>query len=464
MSKTLYLECNSGISGDMTVAALLDLGADWDKLQKVLKTVQASGFEVEKSRVKKAGIECMDFDVKLDAHHENHDHDMEYLHGHDHDHDHEHEHHHDHEHEHDHEHDHDHEHEHHHEHEHEHHHDHEHEHHHTHQHDHGHHHHHEHRGLPEVNAIIESCDMSQGAKELAKKIFLIIAESEAKAHATTLENVHFHEVGAIDSIVDVISVAVCYDDLDITDVVISDLCEGSGTVRCQHGILPIPVPAVANILASYPLSVSFTKRKGEFITPTGAAIAAALQTKQSLPEKFTVKKIGYGAGKRTYEVPSILRAMLIEETDPQEEVIYKLESNIDDATGEMLGYAMERLFEAGARDVHYHPVFMKKNRPGWQLNVICTEDKLEELEDIIYHETTTIGIRRFPVERSYVSRKNQTVQTSLGEVKIKVCELRDQSRVYIEHDSVAEICKKTGMSYHDVREKLLCEIRSRKLL
>lgn len=482
MGKTIYLECNTGISGDMTVAALLDLGASQEKLEAALRTIPAQGFEIKVSRVKKAGIDCMDFDVVLDAAHENHDHDMDYLHGHDHNHgdyhrNHDHDgHNHDHNHE-DHHHDHnycDHHHDHNHDHEHG-------DHHHNHDqyaceqhaqhsheihsqepHDHEHHHHHhEHRGLNEVNAIIDACQMTDRARNLAKKIFLIVAASEAKAHATTLEKVHFHEVGAIDSIVDVISVAVCMDDLDITDVIVSKLCEGCGTVRCQHGILPIPVPAVANILASYPLQVNFTKRKGEFITPTGAAIAAAVQTKQDLPEKFRVKKIGYGAGKRAYEVPSILRIMWIEEITKKEqdtECIYKLESNIDDSTGELLGYAMEKLFEAGARDVHYHPVFMKKNRPGWQLNVICTKDKVEELETIIYRETTTIGIRRMPIERSYLERELRKVETSFGEIQVKVCMVDGKERIYIEHESIAAICKETGLSYVDVEKQILKEI------
>ena len=299
----LYLECNAGISGDMLVAALLDLGADKEALEKALASVPAQGFSYNISRVSKAGVDCCDFDVILDAEHENHDHDMAFLHGTGeavlHSHEHEHEHHHDHE---------EHEHEHHHDHE-----EHEHEHHHEHVHTpHEHHHHHEHRGLKEVIEIINATQMSEKARALALKIFDVIAEAEGKAHAVSKENVHFHEVGAIDSIVDIVAIAVCFDSLGVDEVIVPELCEGQGTVRCQHGVLPVPVPATANIMQKYGFNVRLLPVQGEFVTPTGAAAAAALMTSDELPEQFKIKAIGLGAGKRQYERPSILRAMLIE--------------------------------------------------------------------------------------------------------------------------------------------------------
>ena len=221
---------------------------------------------------------------------------------------HEHEHHHDHEHEHEHEHHHDHDHEH----EHEHHHDHDHEHEHSHV-PHEHHHHHEHRGLQEVIAIIDATDMSAAAKELALKIFDIIADAEAKAHAVEKNAVHFHEVGAIDSIVDIVAIAVCADSLGVENVIVPELCEGRGTVRCQHGVLPVPVPATANIMQRFGFNVHLLPVQGEFVTPTGAAAAAALMTTDELPQSFKILGIGLGAGKRQYERPSILRALLIED-------------------------------------------------------------------------------------------------------------------------------------------------------
>ena len=268
--KTLYLECYSGISGDMTAAALLDLGADKDKLMKVLSGIKEPGFKVEISRVNKSGIDCCDFNVILDKEHENHDHDMEYLYGHlkkgaspvDSDHDHSGS-------------------------------------------------QHIHRNLKEVVSIIDSLDMTEKARDLAVKIFNILAEAEAKAHNKKIEEVHFHEVGAIDSIVDIVSASVCFDDLGITDVIIPKICEGSGTVRCRHGILPVPVPAVLNIAEKYGLPLSRTEKQGEYVTPTGAAFAAAVMTSKKLPEILIPEKTGLGAGKRDQEGTGILRAILL---------------------------------------------------------------------------------------------------------------------------------------------------------
>lgn len=295
-NKTLYLECNFGISGDMTVGALLDLGADEQVLSNVLSSMPVSGFTTKIRRVKKAGLDVCDFDVILDKYHDNHDHDMEYLYGHEHSQE---EHHHEHNdvehHGHSHE---------------EHHHEHSHDHHHEHNHE-GHHPHHEHRGINEVNEIIDKTEMTDNARTIAKKIFSVLCEAEAKAHGVPYEEVHFHEVGAIDSIVDIVSVAVCIDNLNIKECVVTSLIEGTGTVRCQHGILPVPVPAVLNIVQMNHIPLSFSGRIGEYVTPTGAAIVAAICTTNELPKQFSVERVGMGAGKREYETPGILRAMII---------------------------------------------------------------------------------------------------------------------------------------------------------
>ena len=317
MSK-LYFECYSGISGDMTVGALLDLGADRKKLEEVLASIPAGGFEVKISTVQKSGIDACDFDVILEQ--DNHDHDMEYLFGpqnsygitgHDHGHSYDHEHDHDHDHSHDHEHDHDHEHEHHHDHDHEHSHD------HGHDHDHGHVHSHEHRTLQDVLTIIDGTKMSDNAKKIAGDIFRIVAEAEGEVHGKPAGEVHFHEVGAVDSIVDIIAIAVCFDDLKerfgITDVIIPVLYDGQGTIRCQHGVIPVPVPAVTSIVKTNKLRLHIMNETGEFVTPTGAAAAAALRTSDALPSEFTVVGTGLGAGKRAYKRAGVLRAMLIED-------------------------------------------------------------------------------------------------------------------------------------------------------
>ena len=297
MPNKLYLECYSGISGDMTVAALLDLGADQQVLMEGLESLNLPGYQLKIGRVKKNGIDACDFDVILDEPEHHHDHD--------------HEHHHDHDHEHHHDHDHDHEHEHHHDHDHEHHHDHDHEHHHDHDHEHHHHHDHVHRNIGDIFAIIDQSKISDRAKQTAKDIFRIIAAAESKAHGIAEDQVHFHEVGAVDSIVDIVSAAICLDNLDITEAVVSDLYEGCGYVHCQHGLMPVPVPAVVNIAADNALRLRLTQTRGEMITPTGAAIAAYLSKGGKLPESFVIEKIGLGAGKKDFATANILRAFLI---------------------------------------------------------------------------------------------------------------------------------------------------------
>lgn len=407
MNQKLYLECSSGISGDMMTAALLDLGASEEVLRTALESLDLEGYRIAVTRVKKAGIDACDFAVILDEAHENHDHDMAYLHGtegaHSHD---------------------------------------------------GH--EHQHRGLKEIEAIISRGNLTKGAHQLALRIFAILAEAEAKAHGVPVSEVHFHEVGAVDSIVDIVAASVCIDNLGITDVIVEKLYEGRGGIRCQHGIIPVPVPAVVNIAEAYGLPLHITEEEGEFVTPTGAAVAAALRTSGKLPEQFRILRTGIGAGKRNYSRPGILRAMLIEDKTEQvkRDTVYKLETNIDDCTGENLGYVMERLFEAGARDVHYLPVYMKKNRPAYQLNVICCYEDISRLEEIIFRNTTTIGIRRMRMERAILEREIRKVHTSLGEAAVKICSFSGSRRIYPEYESVAAICRQSGLSYQEVYRKV----------
>ena len=473
---TLYLECYSGISGDMTVGALLDLGASQKVLEKHLRSLPVGGFEIKITRVKKSGLDACDFHVILDRKHENHDHDNDYLYAHEknsHRHEcyfHDHESHiHDHEsHSHDHEnYSHDHE-------------------SHIHGHeDHNHMHRHEHRGLPEIQDIISRSDMSKRAKKIASDIFIVLAEAEAKAHGVPAEEVHFHEVGAVDSIVDIAATAICLDDLNITDVIVPELYEGRGTVRCQHGIIPVPVPAVINIVGSHHISLHMTQTEAELVTPTGAAIVAAIRTSDRLPDRYKICKIGMGAGKRDYGRTSILRGLLInpasDETDNTDitgntentditgntenagktDNIWKLESNIDDSTGEALGYAMERLLEAGARDVYYPPVYMKKNRPAYQLNVICDEESTALMEEIIFRETTTIGIRKMKMQRAVMQREICRVETSLGMAEVKVCRAGEIVRAYPEYESIVVICREKHMDFQDVWNRVYEEVKER---
>ena len=273
---TLIIDGTSGISGDMTVAALLDLGVSEEHLRKQLATLPVDGFEVAVTRVNKHGIDACDFDVQLAEELENHDHDMAWLYGNEAgtEHTHEHEHHH---------------------------------------HDHGEHEHHHHRSLADVTEIIENSQLSDGAKRRALAIFTALAAAEAKAHGKTPETVMFHEVGAIDSIVDICSVAICLDDLGIEDIVVESLSEGHGTIHCAHGLMPIPVPAVVNLCQAGNIALTPAPVAGELVTPTGAAIVAALRTSEHLPARYRIESVGYGAGKRPYEGCSgTLRCLLVD--------------------------------------------------------------------------------------------------------------------------------------------------------
>lgn len=425
MGKTLYLECYSGISGDMTVAALLDLGADQKHLEVALSGLPVQGFRTEVSRVVKSGLDACDFSVILDQ--DNHDHDMEYLHGseksyaghHEHSHEVNHEHHHGH----------------------------------THSHEHP----HEHRGMKEITEIIQKSEMTARAKKMAMRVFGILAQAESKAHGVPVEEVHFHEVGAVDSIVDIAAIAICMDNLDISNVIVPVLYEGTGFIRCQHGQIPVPVPAVTHIAETHKLKLKITDIQGELVTPTGAAVVAAFRTSDRLPEDFTMLKTGIGAGKRQYRCPGILRAMLIRETTDLQikDIIWKLETDMDDCGGEMMGHVMNLLMANGAREVHYTPIYTKKNRPAYTLTVICKESEREKLENLIFSETTTIGIRRVEMERTILQREIQKKDTPVGTAIVKACTLPDGNiRYYPEYENVAELAERNQLSFRETYDRI----------
>lgn len=413
MSKTLYLECYSGISGDMTVAALLDLGADREVLKESLKSLPVGGFRTEITRVKKSGLDACDFSVILEQ--DNHDHDMEYLHGseksytgH-------------------------------------------------HEYTHSHEYPHEHRGMKEITEIIQKSEMTVRAKKMAMRVFGILAQAESKAHGVPVEEVHFHEVGAVDSIVDIAAIAICMDNLDISNVIVPVLYEGTGFIRCQHGQIPVPVPAVTHIAETHKLKLKITDIQGELVTPTGAAVVAAFRTSDRLPEDFTILKTGIGAGKRQYRCPGILRAMLIRETTDLQikDIIWKLETDMDDCGGEMMGHVMNLLMANGAREVHYTPIYTKKNRPAYTLTVICKESEREKLENLIFSETTTIGIRRVEMERTILQREIQKKDTPIGTAIVKACTLPDGNiRYYPEYENVAELAERNQLSFRETYDRI----------
>ena len=422
-SKILYLDCSSGISGDMTVGALLDLGADRDVLLEALKSLPLEGYRTEITSVTKSGLKACDFHVILDERYENHDHDMAYLHGPGHEskapghaghkqpeHGHPHQ---------------------------------------AHPHSHG-------RNLPDIRRILSAGRLTPHALELALKIFQIVAEAESQVHGKPLEEVHFHEVGAVDSIVDIAAAAVCIDNLGIQDVIIPFLTEGWGQVRCQHGLLPVPVPATTAILTAHQIPLHISSVQGELVTPTGAAIAAALRTHDRLPEEFKIVRTGLGAGKREYETAGILRAMMIEDAGTDYDRILMLETNMDDCTGEAMGFVMEELLTAGALDVFYTPIYMKKHRPAYQLSVMCPPEKRRDMEALIFRHTTTIGLRAYEVQRTKLLRKIISLETPWGMADVKQCQFHDEVYYYPESDSILQLSQANQMSftemYHEVKE------------
>ena len=426
-NKILYLECTSGISGDMTVAALLDLGADRHVLLSALESLPLDGYRIEIKDVFKSGIRACDFHVILDAAHENHDHDMEYLHG-------------------------------------------------THpshthegdsapvpEHSHSAH-HNDARNLNDIIGIIRAGKLTESAKALAIRIFEILAKAEASVHGRDIQEVHFHEVGAVDSIIDIVAAAVCLDNLAPDKVIVSPLTEGNGLVRCQHGLIPIPVPAVAAIAVNEKIVLKSSDIEGELVTPTGAAIAAAISSGDTLPGEFRIQKMGFGAGKRDYASSGILRAMLIEPlAHDVHDTILTLETNIDDCSGEALSYTLQQLMDAGALDAFCIPIYMKKNRPAYLLKVICSPADREKLESIIFRNTTTIGIRVQELARTKLERKILAVETPWGMADVKCCTHGNQTYYYPESDSVCKLASSLGIGFPEMYNMIQAYARSRNI-
>lgn len=434
MMKYLYLDGSCGISGDMTVAALLGLGASREKLDTAIAGLGLEGVHVHVENSKSYSIAGLSFAVHV------HDHDADHVHSHEEGYV---EHHH---------------------------------------HEHGEHchgastssatlHHHEHRHLSEVYEILDRAAnagaVTPRALETAKKIFRIIAEAEAKAHGVPVEEVHFHEVGAVDSIVDILAVAVLADDLGIENCIVTRLNEGSGFVETQHGMLPIPVPAVAHIAEAAGIALHITETKGEMVTPTGAGIVAALRTSERLPASYKILKSGIGLGKRDFGRANFLRAQIIEDCandkggdatstttgcTPADCNVFQIEANIDDSSPEELGYAMDKIFEAGARDVHFIPCYMKKNRMGTLLCALADSEHLAAVEKAIFLHTSTVGVRRFPVERTCMARNTFEVETEFGKVRVKKSVLGDIEKIKPEFDDLKAYADKAGVPIREIQK------------
>lgn len=427
--KIVYYDCFSGISGDMNLGAMIDLGVSRDTLVNGLDKLNIGGWRLDITSDQRHGITGTRVTVFTD---EGESDDHGHLHGHGHDNDHDY--------------------------------DYDHEHVPQYEHEHeqkreyengpgkGHDHHRGHRNLSDIREIIKGSSLSEKVTDLAMQIFTMIAEAEAAVHDKPVDEIYFHEVGAIDSIVDIVGSAICFDALDVDRVYVSTIELGSGMVRCEHGLLPVPAPATARIIAGFPVhtgGVNF-----EATTPTGAAIIATLASPLPPGTKFSIIRTGYGIGqKKNPARPNILRVFLAE-TEPEEEKGHQallVECNVDDMNPELSDYISARLFSAGAGDVWFTPVIMKKGRPAFTISVICEEEHKNAVREILFTESTTIGLRVIPFSKETLHREFEEIETRFGKVVIKKSYFKDRLvSVKPEADRCAVIARETGLPMKQV--------------
>ena len=451
--KLLYLDCQSGISGDMTLSALIDLGADINYIRKQLEELPIDPFTLSVKQVDKRGISSKLLDLQFDeipfkehSHSQEHDHTHEHTHNHGHDHTHEHTH----NHEHDHTHEHTHNHEHGHTHEHKHSHQHDHTHSHVHSHTHDEHHHHSHRKASTILDMIKNSKLPIRVKDRSLAVFQAIAEAEGKVHGMDPNEVHFHEVGAMDSIIDIIGVCLALESLNVSKVMASPVPTGHGKIMIAHGLYPIPAPATAELLKGVPLADFHVQ--GELTTPTGAGFLKALASEYTHMPPFAIENIGYGAGKKDFEHPNVLRAILFNDIENNDrEKIVVLECQLDDSTGEALGYVMEKILEQGALDVYFTPVSMKKSRPGILITILTKEEKASVLEEVLLRETSTFGVRRSEWSRRILTREFKTIETIYGKIVVKIGSLEGKViKVSPEYEDVKQAALQSNMPLLDI--------------
>lgn len=400
--KILYYDCFSGISGDMNLGALLDLGVDREYFLNQLSLLGLEyAYEIKIETAQRMGITG----TKVEIH--------------------------------------------------------------THTHTKG-------RMLPDIERIIMESTLEAGVKNRSLKMFHILAEAEAKVHGIPKEQIHFHEVGAVDAILDIVGAAVCLEYLQVDKIISSKIELGGGFVHCAHGILPVPAPAVLELLRGVPVKTG--RVEFETTTPTGAAILAANVDEYTEQLDLKIEKIGYGIGMRELDIPNVLRIYLgkIPSTDHhvskegefdspkwQREVQWMLEANIDDMSPELFGYAEERLFTAGALDVYKTPMIMKKGRPAVKLSVLAPKEKLDILQEIIFRETSAIGLRSFAVEKSMLIRKLAKVQTEYGSVTVKFCYLDSQLLKYkAEYEDCRILAMEKGIPIREIYQAVDLEVKN----
>jgi uncharacterized protein (TIGR00299 family) protein len=398
--KIAYLDCASGISGDMTLGALIDAGAPLAQIQAGINSLGLAGCKLTTRNVMKNGFRAVHLIVECpqQGHHHHHHH------GHAH-------------------------------------------------HDHTHTHDDEHRHLSQIVAMIDGSRLNSRQKDLAKRIFTRLGEAEAKVHGISIEKVHFHEVGAVDSIADIVGSAIALDLLGIERVVASPIPTGHGFIEIAHGRCSIPAPATAELLAGVPLAAS--QVEAELTTPTGAAIVATLVKEFGPPPPMTIQSIGYGAGQRDLkEQPNLLRVLIGQASgEAAIEQLVMLETNLDDIPGEQIGYALELLMAAGALDVTTTAIGMKKSRPGVMLSVLCRPADVDKLEAIMFHETTTLGVRRVRVGRHALARESRRVGTPYGPVPGKLATLPGGAKRFSpEYEACRQIAAAKNVPLREVFE------------
>lgn len=377
--RTAYFDCFSGISGDMTIGALVDAGASFEALRDQLATLHVPGFEVVIEKVTKQGIAGTKFHVHV--------------------------------------------------------------------HDPG----TQHRRLRDIEAILHASGLTARIQERALEVFTRLAEAEATIHHTTADQVHFHEVGAIDSIVDITGVVIALDLLEVRRVMASPVNVGAGFVRAAHGVLPVPGPATAELLKGAPTYAR--GQDGELTTPTGAALLATLVERFGPLPQLCVERIGYGAGTKDLpQAPNLLRIFVGEDsTRGDADVITVLEANLDDMNPEWFEYVQEQLFTHGALDVFYTPIFMKKNRPATKLTVLCESGKLERIVETVFQGTSTFGVRTYEVRRQKLQRGSQLVETSYGPISVKIGEWHGQVvQISPEYESCRQAAQRCGAPLKEI--------------
>lgn len=396
-NNAIYLDCFAGISGNMLLGALLDAGAPEEGLRTELAKLPVAGYELKAARVDKGGISALYLDVQVD----------ETV--------------------------------------------------------------HTHRNLADVTAIIDNSALAPAVKETSKAIFTRLAQAEAKVHGVPVNEVHFHEVGAVDSIVDIVGIAWALDYLQIEHVYASRLHVGNGFVKCCHGLIPVPAPATAELLHGIPYYQGDIAK--ELVTPTGAAVLAVLGKEYGvMPNGFVSSKIGYGAGTWELEIPNVLRLYWgalpageqdIPEENQENDRCLLIEANIDDQNPEVYGYVMDKLFAAGALDVWFTPIFMKKNRPATQLSVLTANDAKAKIVEVILQESTSIGMRFHPVDRAMANREYIVIGLPWGDVRVKISSYRGKiCNVAPEFEDCRKIAEEAGIPLKVVQHVALKEAMS----